>query len=88
MQYRIGDMKDSRSRGSMVDMRYLGEATMAEQPGRRLMTAGAVVMIIGLGIVLVRVYHIPEYWMPLLVGLGIFVCGLIRWLTSRDQRRS
>ena len=51
------------------------------------MTAGAVVMIIGIGVVLVRVYHIPEYWMPLLVGLGIFVCGLIRWLTSRDQRR-
>lgn len=55
---------------------------MSERSGRGLMTAGAVVTIVGIGIVLVRVYRIPEYWMPLLVGLGLFTCGFIRWLTS------
>jgi hypothetical protein len=60
---------------------------MSDRSGRGLMTAGAVVTIVGIGIVLVRVYRIPEYWMPLLVGLGLFACGFIRWLTSRDSGR-
>jgi hypothetical protein len=46
------------------------------------MTAGAIVTLVGLGIVLVKVWRVPEYWFPVFVGLGIFVIGAIRWLTA------
>ena len=50
--------------------------------GRKLMTAGAIVTLVGLGIVLVKVWRVPEYWFPVFVGVGIFVIGAIRWLTA------
>jgi hypothetical protein len=34
--------------------------------------------------VLVQVLQVPRYWVPLMVGVGIFLVGLVRWLTARD----
>jgi hypothetical protein len=52
--------------------------------GRGLMTAGAIVTIVGLGIVLMRTLHLPGYWTPVIVGVGLFVAGAIVWATSKD----
>jgi len=52
--------------------------------GSKLMMAGLIVAFIGLCIVLVQVLHVPRYWVPLMVGVGIFLVGLVRWLTARD----
>jgi hypothetical protein len=49
------------------------------------MTAGAIVTFVGLCIVLIRLLRVPEYWMPLMVGVGLFLIGLVRWLTSRTD---
>jgi hypothetical protein len=56
---------------------------MADKSGRGLMTAGAIVTFVGLCIVLIRLLRVPEYWVPLMVGVGLFLIGLVRWLTSR-----
>ena len=48
------------------------------------MTAGMIVTFVGLCIVLIRVLRVPEYWVPLMVGVGLFLLGLVRWLTSRS----
>ena len=53
--------------------------------GRGLMMAGAIVMFIGLGIVLIRTVDIAGYWMPFFVGLALFVAGAIAWATSGDR---
>ena len=53
--------------------------------GARLMMAGLIVAFIGLCIVLVQVLHVPRYWVPLMVGVGIFLVGLVRWLSARDS---
>ena len=58
---------------------------MANGSGRGLMTAGVIVSIVGVCIVLVRVMKVPEYWVPLMVGVGLFLLGLVRWLTSRGS---
>jgi hypothetical protein len=58
---------------------------MADKSGRGLMTAGAIVTFVGLCIVLIRLLRVPEYWVPLMVGLGLFLLGLVRWLTSRRE---
>jgi hypothetical protein len=31
----------------------------------------------------VRALQVPPYWIPLMVGIGIFLLGLVRWLGSR-----
>jgi len=28
---------------------------------------------------------VPRYWVPLMVGIGIFLVGLVRWLAARDS---
>ena len=56
---------------------------MTDRSGRGLMTAGAIVTLVGIGIILVKVLRVPEYWVPLMVGLGLFLVGAMRWLTSR-----
>jgi hypothetical protein len=28
---------------------------------------------------------VPQYWIPLIVGVGILLLGLVRWLTARDS---
>jgi len=57
---------------------------MADRSGGKLMMAGAIVAFIGLCIVLVQVLQVPRYWVPLMVGVGIFLVGLVRWLTTRN----
>lgn len=57
---------------------------MADKSGRGLMTAGMIVTFVGLCIVLIRLLRVPEYWVPLMVGVGLFLLGLVRWLTSRN----
>ena len=59
--------------------------TVADRSGRGLMMAGAIVTFVGLCIVLVKVARVPEYWIPLMVGVGLFLLGLIRWLTRKDM---
>ena len=49
------------------------------------MMAGAIVASIGLCIVLIKVFRVPEYWTPLMVGIGLFVVGLVRWLTGKGS---
>lgn len=58
---------------------------MPRNSGTSLMMAGLIVAFIGLCIVLVRVFQVPQYWVPLMVGVGIFLLGLVRWLSSRDS---
>lgn len=58
---------------------------MADRSGQRLMTAGLIVTFIGLCIVLIRLLRVPEYWVPLMVGVGLFLLGFARWLTSRNS---
>ena len=58
---------------------------MAGNSGGKLMLAGLIVAFIGLCIVLVQVLHVPRYWVPLMVGVGIFLLGLVRWLSARDS---
>lgn len=58
---------------------------MADGSGRRLMTAGLIVAFVGLCIVLIKVLQVPEYWVPLMVGVGLFLLGFIRWMASRSS---
>lgn len=58
---------------------------MANRSSSGLMTAGAVVTFIGLCIILIRVLGVPAYWVPLMVGVGLFLMGFVRWLTHRDS---
>jgi len=58
---------------------------MSSKSGGHLMMAGLIVAFVGLCIVLIRHLQIPQYWVPLMVGVGIFLLGLVRWLTSRDS---
>jgi hypothetical protein len=58
---------------------------MPSNSGGKLMMAGAIVAFIGLCIALVQVLHVPRYWVPLMVGVGIFLVGLVRWLSARDS---
>ena len=58
---------------------------MARTSGNGLLLAGTILTFIGLCIVLVRVWHVPAYWVPLMVGIGLIVMGLGRRLTSRSS---
>jgi hypothetical protein len=49
------------------------------------MMAGLIIAFIGLCIVLVQVLQVPRYWVPLMVGVGIFLVGFVRWLTTRGS---
>ena len=51
---------------------------MAHEPGHGLITAGAILSIVGVCIVLIQVLRVPAYWVPLIVGLGLLSMGLIR----------
>jgi len=47
------------------------------------MTVGSIITIIGFSIVLFKVLRVPGYWVPVVIGLAIFVVGLVRWLTAK-----
>ena len=48
--------------------------------GGKLMMAGLIIAFIGLCIVLVQILHVPRYWIPLMVGIGIlFFNGRSPW---------
>ena len=51
--------------------------------GTGLMLPGAIVIVIGFGVALIQAWNLPNYWMPVAIGIGLVVIGLIRWLTSR-----
>jgi len=55
--------------------------------GRSLMMSGAIVGVIGLGVILVRSLQLPGYWMPFIVGVALFLAGAVIWATSRDSSR-
>ena len=57
---------------------------MASRQGGSLITAGAIVTFIGLVIVLVKVLRVPNYWVPLMMGIGLLLVGLIRRLSTKD----
>ena len=50
--------------------------------GTGLMLAGAIVIVIGFGVALVKALNLPNYLIPLVVGIGLVVIGAIRWATS------
>jgi archaellum biogenesis protein FlaJ (TadC family) len=59
---------------------------MARTSGSGLLLAGTILTFVGLCIVLVRVWHVPVYWVPLMAGVGLLLMGLVRRLTARDSR--
>jgi hypothetical protein len=59
---------------------------VAHRSGDQLIAGGAILTLIGVCIVLVKVFQIPGYWVPLIVGLGLLLMGLIRRLGAKDSR--
>lgn len=43
-----------------------------------LVRAGLIVAFVGLAIVLMRIWHVPGYWMPLVVGIVLIAVGVLR----------
>ncbi len=58
---------------------------MGPKPGLGLMMAGALIAFAGFCIVLVRVFDVPDYWVLLGVGIGMFALGVVRRLTSNNR---
>ncbi len=54
-----------------------------KRSGTGLMLPGAIVIVIGFGVALIQAWNLPNYWIPVAVGIGLVVIGAIRWLTSR-----
>jgi len=46
--------------------------------GNALLTAGLIVTVIGLGIVLVRTLAIPREWTTVLIGVALLAAGAAR----------
>jgi len=46
--------------------------------GNALLTAGLIVTVVGLGIVLVRTLAIPREWTTVLIGVALLVAGAAR----------
>ncbi len=59
---------------------------MGPKPGLGLMMAGALIAFAGFCIVLVRVFDVPDYWVLLGVGLGMFGLGVVRRLTGGTRQ--
>jgi hypothetical protein len=49
------------------------------------MVAGAIVIVIGFGVALIKAWNLPNYWIPVVVGIGLVVIGAIRWVTSKGN---
>ena len=55
-------------------------------PGRLaggLMLAGALLTLVGLGLVVVRLLGLPRYWTPVAVGISLLSVGVILRLKQR-----
>jgi hypothetical protein len=48
------------------------------------MAAGGIVTFVGACIVLIKVLEVPQYWVPLMVGVGLLLAGVIRRFTHRS----
>ncbi|HKW91524.1 MAG TPA: hypothetical protein VJX92_06460 [Methylomirabilota bacterium] len=59
---------------------------MAARSGGGLILAGGIVSFVGACIVLFKVLRLPEYWAPLLVGIGLLLMGVIRRVTARSSK--
>jgi hypothetical protein len=46
------------------------------------MLAGGIVIAIGLAVGIVKRLELPNYWIPMIVGAGLLLIGLLRWATS------
>jgi hypothetical protein len=53
--------------------------------GGGLILAGLVVMLAGLGLVLMRTFQIPGYWIPVAVGAALFAAGVLRRARPGDS---
>ena len=49
------------------------------------MMAGVIVIVIGFGVALIKALDLPNYWIPVVVGIGLVVIGAIRWVTSKSD---
>jgi hypothetical protein len=47
------------------------------------MLAGALVILIGLGVALVRALHLPPYWTPVAAGVALLVAGAVLRTSQR-----
>ena len=59
---------------------------MADRSGNGLLVAGMILSVVGLCIVLIKVWHVPPYWVPLMAGLALIFMGLIRRLVGGGSR--
>jgi len=50
------------------------------------MTAGLIVIGVGLLVVAIRELHLPRIWVPVIVGAMLFVAGALRWMTAGSRR--
>ena len=72
--------------GAQDTVRAERDRTLDYPSGNRLIHVGTVVTVIGLCIVLFKVWRIPGYWVPLMVGIGLLLVGLVRRAMSGDSR--
>lgn len=61
---------------------------MSQMAGRGLMTAGAIVTIVGLAIVVMKTLDLPGYWVPVIVGIALFLAGAIVSAISKSGKGS
>ncbi len=59
---------------------------MTDRSGNGLLVAGMILSVIGLCIVLIKVWHVPAYWVPLMAGLALIFMGIIRRLVGGGSR--
>ena len=65
-------------RGAHDTVRSERDRDVDYRSGNRLIFFGTVVTVIGLCIVIFKVWHIPGYWMTLIVGIGLLLVGLVK----------
>jgi hypothetical protein len=51
-------------------------------PGMATLLTGGLVIAIGIGVALVRALGFSNYWIPVVIGVGLLVVVAIRWATS------
>ena len=54
--------------------------------GRGLMTAGAIVTLVGLAIVVMKTFQLPGYWVPVIVGVALFLAGALVSAISKNGK--